>query len=78
MSKEINNSEYRKNTLKDILRQLHEGKPVQEVKEQFAKAFDGVSATEISMAEQSLIEEGLPVEEIQNLCNVHAAVFEGG
>lgn len=27
--------------------------------------------------EQALIREGLPVEEVQNLCDVHAAVFKG-
>jgi hypothetical protein len=30
------------------------------------------------MAEQLLIEEGLPVEEIQRLCDVHVAVFQAG
>ena len=34
-------------------------------------------ATEISEAEQALINEGLPVEEVQRLCDVHAAVFKG-
>ncbi|HRT82753.1 MAG TPA: DUF438 domain-containing protein, partial [Oscillospiraceae bacterium] len=77
MSEQINNREYRKNAIKDMLRQLHEGKSVDEVKAQFAAAFDGVAAGEISAAEQELINEGLPVAEIQNLCDVHAAVFEG-
>ncbi len=77
MSEQINNREYRKNAIKDMLRQLHQGKSVDEVKAQFAEAFDGVAAGEISAAEQELINEGLPVAEIQNLCDVHAAVFEG-
>lgn len=37
----------------------------------------GVSASEISAAETALISEGLPVEEVQKLCDVHAAVFKG-
>lgn len=77
MSEFINNREYRQNTIKSILKQLHEGKSVEDVREQFSKAFDGVSAEEISQAEQALIQEGMPVEEIQGLCDVHAEVFKG-
>lgn len=77
MSEHINNRELRKNTIKDIIKQLHEGKTVDEVKSQFEKVFEGVSASEISEAEGALIAEGLPVEEVQNLCDVHASVFKG-
>ncbi|MEN6470731.1 MAG: DUF438 domain-containing protein [Clostridiaceae bacterium] len=77
MSEFINNREYRKNTIQSILLKLHEGKAVDEVKAQFAEAFEGVSAEEISQAEQALIREGLPVSEVQRLCDVHAEVFKG-
>lgn len=77
MSQEIGNREYRKNVIKELLKQLHAGKSVDEVKAQFEDAFDGVSASEISEAEQALISEGLAVEEVQRLCDVHAAVFKG-
>ncbi len=77
MSEFINNSQMRQKTIKDIIRQLHEGKTVEEVKSQFEKVFHGVSASEISKAEGALIAEGLPVEEVQKLCDVHAAVFKG-
>lgn len=77
MSEQINNREYRKETIKKILAELHAGKSVEEVKELFADAFDGVSAMEISEAEAALIAEGIPVEEVQKLCDVHAAVFKG-
>lgn len=77
MSEKINNREYRKQVIKDILRELHKGAKVDDVREKFAKAFDGVSASEISEAEQALISEGLPVEEVQRLCDVHSAVFKG-
>lgn len=68
---------YRKETIKKILAELHAGKSVEEVKELFADAFDGVSAMEISEAEAALIAEGIPIEEVQKLCDVHAAVFKG-
>lgn len=77
MSELINNREMRQNTIKEIIRQLHEGKTVEEVKQQFETAFEGVSASEISAAEAALIGDGLPVEEVQRLCDVHAAVFKG-
>lgn len=77
MSEFINNREFRQNTIKSILKQLHEGKTVEDVKAQFASAFEGVSAEEISQAEQALIRDGLPVREVQRLCDVHAEVFKG-
>ncbi len=77
MSENINNREYRKKVIKDIIKQLHDGKELEEVKEDFAKAFEGVSAAEITEAENALIAEGLPVSEVQRLCDVHASVFKG-
>lgn len=77
MSGEINNREYRKQALKEIIAQLHQGKGVEEVKGHFEEVFGGVSAEEIAQAEQALIQGGLPVEEVQRLCDVHAAVFKG-
>lgn len=77
MSESINNREHRKKVIKDIIRQLHDGKSVEEVREQFEKAFKGVSASEITDAEQTLINEGMPVTEVQKLCDVHASVFKG-
>ena len=77
MSQEINNREYRKKVIKDLIAQLHAGKTADEVKQQFEEAFEGVSSFEISAAEQALIAEGVPVEEVHRLCDVHAAVFKG-
>jgi len=77
MSEQINNREYRKEVIKQVIKELHEGKSVEEVKQKFEDAFIGVSATEISEAEQALIHEGLPISEVQRLCDVHSAVFKG-
>lgn len=77
MSEYINNREYRQKVLKDLIKQLHDGKTVDEVKAQFEETFKDVSANEISAAEQALIMEGMPVSEIQRLCDVHASVFKG-
>jgi len=77
MSGEINNREYRKGRLEDIIKKLHAGHTVDQVKGEFREVFGQVSAEEISHAEQSLINEGMPVEEVQRLCDVHASIFEG-
>ncbi len=77
MSEYINNREYRQKVLKELILELHEGKSVEEVKERFGKLIEGVSATEISEMETALIKEGMPVSEVQRLCDVHAAVFKG-
>ncbi len=77
MSREINNSEHRQRVIRDILKQLHEGKPAEDVKAQFKATFEGVSAQEIAQAENELIAGGLPPEEIRNLCDIHASVVGG-
>ncbi len=77
MSENINNREYRKDIIKQIIKELHDGKTVDEVKQKFEDAFKGVSASEITDAEQALISEGLPITEVQRLCDVHSAVFKG-
>jgi len=77
MSELINNREHRQEILKEVIRELHGGKSVEEVKTKFAEAIEGVSPSEISQMEGQLVKEGLPIEEIQYLCNVHAAVFKG-
>lgn len=77
MSEMINNREYRQKVLKELIGELHDGKSVDEVKERFDKLIQGISASEISEMEGALIMEGMPVEEIQRLCDVHAAVFKG-
>lgn len=77
MSELINNSEFRQKKLKELIKELHNGKTVDEVKAEFQKHFSDVSTTEISQIEQALVKEGLPIEEVQRLCDVHASVFKG-
>ncbi len=69
-------SKDRKDTLKEIIKQLHEGVPPEEVKEKFRKFLEGVGAEEIARIEQELVQEGMPREELQRLCDVHLAVFK--
>ena len=77
MSELINNSANRQRVLKELIAELHDGKTVDDVRQKFADAFKDVSAADIAAAEQILISEGMPVTEVQRLCDVHAAVFKG-
>lgn len=77
MSELINNREFRQKQLQELIMQLHDGKSVEEVKGAFEELIQGVAPSEISEMEQALINEGMPVEEIQRLCDVHAEVFKG-
>lgn len=77
MSEFINNREYRQKVLKELIAELHNGKSVEDIKSRFEELIKGISTLEISEMENALIKEGMPVEEIQRLCDVHAAVFKG-
>lgn len=58
-----------------MIRQLHEGRTVDEVKGEFAALLEDVGAAEIADLEQALIDEGLPEMEVKRLCDVHVAAF---
>lgn len=73
MSEFINNNTKRQELLKDILKGIHEGQPMETVRENFTRLVKVADAGEIAMAEQMLIAEGMPVSEIQNLCDLHVA-----
>ena len=75
MSELINNREERQKILKDLIQRLHDGQTVEDVKADFNKMMDGVGPTELSAMEHKLIEEGMPVEEVKRLCDVHVQVF---
>ena len=77
MSEFINNESIRREKLKALVKELHAGATVEDVKDRFKKEFGGVTTTEISQMEQELVSEGLPIEEVQKLCDVHASVFDG-
>jgi len=76
MSEWINNvSKERQQKIKSAIKRVHDGEPYEEVKEEFAEVLRSATPQEISEIEQALIAEGLPVEDIQYLCDVHVAMF---
>ncbi|MBE3111112.1 MAG: DUF438 domain-containing protein [Acidobacteria bacterium] len=66
----------KKEVLKDIIRDLHRGGDVGALRKRFAELVCNVTGGEIAAMEQELIAEGLPEEEIKELCDVHIQVFK--
>ncbi|MDF9867797.1 DUF438 domain-containing protein [Bacilli bacterium PM5-3] len=66
----------RKEIIKKLIKRLHDGESEDVIKKEFKENFDGVSSIEIADAEKLLMDEGVALEEVQSLCNVHASIFE--
>ena len=64
--------------LRKLILALHAGEPFERVKARFDKLIEGVSPEEIAALEQQLIQEGMPVAEVQRLCDLHVGVIRGG
>ena len=64
-----------KGKIREIIKRLHKGENVDKVKAEFKDAIKDVSSMEIAQVEEEMIKEGVPVEEIHKLCDVHLAAF---
>ena len=63
--------------LKSFLKRLDTGEELGAVREDFVSQFAHVEASEIMKAEQGLMREGTPLAEVQQLCDLHSALFHG-
>ena len=63
--------------LKSFLKRLGTGEELGTVREDFVSQFAHVEASEIMKAEQGLMREGTPLAEVQQLCDLHSALFHG-
>jgi uncharacterized protein len=77
MSELINNALRRKELLKHMILQLHEGHAPTQVRTQLIRLLGQVPYGEVVEVEQELIKDGVPVEEIMRLCDVHTAALQG-
>ncbi len=75
MSELIDNRAKRIQELKTIIKDLHRGVPEAEVRTRLKEVVRSTDSTEIAAMEQELIAEGMPVEEVQAMCDSHAAVL---
>ncbi len=69
-------SQERLEVLKQIISELHDGGDVEAARQKFALVFKDVGVDEIAEMEQQLVRDGLAVEEVQRLCDVHAGAFK--
>ena len=63
--------------LKSFLKRLGTGEELGAVREDFVSQFAHIEASEIMKAEQGLMREGTPLAEVQQLCDLHSALFHG-
>ena len=73
----VSDKDTRRELLKDYLKRLNSGEDLDAVRADFVKNFSDVEASEIMEAEQELLREGTPLEDVQKLCDVHSALFHG-
>ena len=66
----------KREALKQIIKDLHAGAAVKDLRKRFAALIKDTSPEEIADMENALIQDGFPPEEIQRLCEVHAEVFD--
>lgn len=74
VSELIDNRAHRVRTLKDIIKHLHSGQAPEQVKDRLRQIVKETDYSEIVAMEQELMAEGMPVEEITCMCDLHSQV----
>ncbi len=77
MSELLENARKRKELLKHMILQLHEGQAPDAVRKQLIQLLGKVPYNDVVEVEQELILEGLPQEEVLKLCDIHTAALNG-
>jgi DUF438 domain-containing protein len=74
MSELIDNRAQRVRTLKGIIKRLHAGEAPDAVRSSLKELVCQTDYSEVMAMEQELIADGMPVEEIQSMCDLHSQV----
>ncbi|MCX6831734.1 MAG: DUF438 domain-containing protein, partial [candidate division Zixibacteria bacterium] len=77
MSELINNAKQRRDLLKHMIQQLHNGEAPDAVRSQLARLLGEVPYHEVAAVEQELIAEGMPTQEVLSFCDMHSAALRG-
>ncbi len=77
MSELIDNAKKKREILKDLIRRLYDGQAESEVRSRLQHLLGSIPYDDVVKAEQELINEGLPAEEVIKLCDVHTSVLKG-
>lgn len=75
MSEFLSDMGQKKEQLKKMIKMLHDGADIEQMKILFKKEFGNVMPHQISMLEEELIKEGMPAEEVHRLCQLHIDLF---
>jgi DUF438 domain-containing protein len=77
MSEIINNSKVRVENIKKALLELHNGISVEETRKKLSRLMEAAPYGEVVQAEQELIAEGIPVQDILKYCDLHSDALKG-
>jgi uncharacterized protein len=77
MSELIDNSQKRKELLKHMILQLHKGEAPEAVKAQLGRLLGEVPYDMVVEVEQELMSEGLSVDDVLKMCDIHSAALRG-
>ena len=77
MDELTNTPRSRKELLKHMIIQLHQGEAPDEVRARLVSLLKNIPYNEVVQVEQELINEGLPEEEVLKFCDIHTQVLEG-
>lgn len=61
--------------LKNALHELQQGTPKEKIKEKYGSYFSKISPVEVVVAEQKLMESGVPVKDIVQFCDLHVELI---
>jgi len=67
----------KKELLKHMILQLHNGEAPEEVRARLVELLQSIPYNEVVQVEQELINEGLPEQEVLKFCDIHTQVLEG-
>ncbi|WP_456441841.1 DUF438 domain-containing protein [Caldithrix abyssi] len=76
MSELINNRQERIEVMKNLIRQLHEGRDEEKVRRQLESVLQEADYSDVFLMEIQLMEEGISRESITKLCDVHTKVLK--
>jgi len=76
MSEIINNRQQRIDIMKALIRQLHQGAAEEKIKQQLETMLNEADYADVFLMEVQLIQEGVPQESIQRLCDTHTRVLK--
>ena len=77
MSELVDTTRRKKDLLKHLMLQIHQGEAPEAVRTQLMRIMGEVPYERVVEVEQELIEEGLPATEILQFCDIHTEVLKG-